>query len=92
MAKAALNALTLGLAGAWSPKVRANVVLPGPFLTDIADAWPEGQADGIATRNPMGRIGVPDDAVGVCLFLASDASRYVNGAQILLDGGTARTL
>ncbi|MGD9797883.1 MAG: SDR family NAD(P)-dependent oxidoreductase [Acidimicrobiia bacterium] len=92
MAKAALNALTLGLAGAWNPKVRANAVLPGPFATDIAEAWAPGQADGIAARNPMGRIGYPDDAVGVCLFLASDASSYVNGAQILLDGGTARTL
>jgi NAD(P)-dependent dehydrogenase (short-subunit alcohol dehydrogenase family) len=92
MAKAALNALTLGLAGAWPTKVRANAVLPGPFATDLAEAWPAGQAESIAARNPMGRIGVPDDAVGVCLFLASDASSYVNGAQILLDGGTARTL
>ena len=38
MAKAALNALTLGLAGAWAPKVRANLVLPGAFDTDITDA------------------------------------------------------
>ena len=92
MAKAALNALTLGLAGAWPHKVRANTILPGPFDTDIALAWPAGRIESIAARNPLGRIGVPSDAVGVCLFLASDASSYVNGAQILLDGGSARTL
>lgn len=42
--------------------------------------------------NPMKRIGVPHDMVGVCLFLASDASAYVNGAQLLVDGGFFRTL
>ena len=42
MAKAALNALTLGLAGAWAPKVRANLVLPGAFDTDITDGVGRG--------------------------------------------------
>ncbi len=92
MAKAALNALTLGLAGAWAPAVRANLVLPGAFDTDITNAWtPEMKAQAGA-MNPMGRIGRPDDMVGVCTFLASDASSYVNGAQILVDGGLFRTL
>jgi NAD(P)-dependent dehydrogenase (short-subunit alcohol dehydrogenase family) len=40
----------------------------------------------------MGRIGQPDDLVGLCLFLASDASRYINGAQVLADGGMFRSL
>jgi NAD(P)-dependent dehydrogenase (short-subunit alcohol dehydrogenase family) len=92
MAKAGLNALTLGLAGAWNPKVRANTVLPGAFDTDIVTHWPAGQAEAAAAGNPMRRIGNPADMVGVCLFLASDASAYVNGAQILLDGGSFRTL
>jgi NAD(P)-dependent dehydrogenase (short-subunit alcohol dehydrogenase family) len=92
MAKAALNALTLGLAGAWSPKVRANTVLPGAFDTDIVKAWAPGAVEAAAAMNPMGRIGRPDDMVGVCVFLASDASSYVNGAQILVDGGSFRTL
>jgi len=92
MAKAGLNALTLGLAGAWAPKVRANLVLPGAFDTDITLAWsPEMKAQAGAL-NPMGRIGRPDDMVGVCVFLASDASAYVNGAQVLVDGGLFRTL
>jgi NAD(P)-dependent dehydrogenase (short-subunit alcohol dehydrogenase family) len=92
MAKAGLNALTLGLAGAWNPKVRANTVLPGAFDTDIVTHWPAGQAESAAAGNPMGRIGTPQDMVGLCVFLASDASSYINGAQILVDGGSFRTL
>jgi NAD(P)-dependent dehydrogenase (short-subunit alcohol dehydrogenase family) len=92
MAKAGLNALTLGLAGAWAPKVRANLVMPGAFDTDITKPWgPEGKAQA-AALNPMKRIGRPEDMVGVCVFLASDASSYVNGAQVLVDGGFFRTL
>jgi NAD(P)-dependent dehydrogenase (short-subunit alcohol dehydrogenase family) len=92
MAKAGLNALTLGLAGAWAPKVRANLVMPGAFDTDISKAWgPEGQA-AAAAMNPMKRIGVPDDMASLCVFLASDAASYINGAQVLVDGGMFRTL
>jgi hypothetical protein len=40
----------------------------------------------------MRRMGQPDDMVGVCVFLASDAASYINGAQILADGGMFRTL
>lgn len=92
MAKAGLNALTLGLAGAWAPNVRANLVMPGAFDTDITKPWgAEGKAQA-AALNPMKRIGRPEDMVGVCVFLASDAASYVNGAQVLVDGGFFRTL
>jgi NAD(P)-dependent dehydrogenase (short-subunit alcohol dehydrogenase family) len=92
MAKAALNALTLGLAGAWNPKVRANLVLPGAFDTDIMKAWTPELKEYAMETNPLGRVGDPEDMVGACIFLASDASSYVNGAQILVDGGAYRTL
>lgn len=92
MAKAGLNALTLGLAGAWSPKVRANLVLPGAFDTDITKAWTPEMKTQAGAINPMRRIGQPEDMVGVCVFLASDAASYVNGAQILVDGGLFRSL
>jgi NAD(P)-dependent dehydrogenase (short-subunit alcohol dehydrogenase family) len=92
MAKAGLNALTLALAGTWSPKVRANLVLPGAFDTDIAKAWGDEAKQAIGQMNPMGRIGEPNDMVGLCRFLASDAAGYVNGAQILVDGGLFRSL
>ena len=92
MAKAGLNALTLALAGAWAPKVRANLVLPGAFDTDIAKAWGDDMKAAAGQVNPMKRIGQPEDMVGVCVFLASDAASYVNGAQVLVDGGLFRTL
>jgi len=90
MAKAGLNVLTLCLAGTWNPKVRANLILPGPFDTDIAKAWDPATKVRAAEMNPMGRLGQPDDLAGLCIFLASDASSYVNGAQILADGGAFR--
>jgi NAD(P)-dependent dehydrogenase (short-subunit alcohol dehydrogenase family) len=92
MAKAGLNALTLGLAGTWAPKVRANLVLPGAFETDITRAWPQGFKEQAIALNPMDRIGQPADLVGLCVFLASDAASYINGAQILVDGGMYRSL
>jgi NAD(P)-dependent dehydrogenase (short-subunit alcohol dehydrogenase family) len=92
MAKAGLNALTLGLAGAWAPRVRANLVLPSAFDTDITKAWPPEMKVQAEEINPMKRIGRPEDMVGVCVFLASDAASYVNGAQVLVDGGLFRTL
>ena len=92
MAKAGLNALTLGLAGAYLPTVRANTAMPGAFDTDITLAWTPEAVEAANALNPLGRIGQPRDMVGVCLFLASDASRYVNGACILVDGGAFRTL
>ena len=92
MAKAGLNALTLALAGTWAPKVRANLVLPGPFDTDIAQAWGAAAREAVARMNPLGRLGLPEDLVGLCCFLASPASSYVNGAQVLVDGGLFRSL
>jgi len=92
MAKAGLNALTLAIAGAYGPTVRANVVLPGAFDTDITNAWTPAMKEQAAAFNPLGRIGTPDDLVGLCVFLAGDAAAYVNGAQILVDGGAFRSL
>ena len=92
MAKAALNALTLGLAGAWAPDVRVNAVLPSASETDLTATWPDETKARIAAANPMHRLGRPEDTAAVCVFLASDAASYVNGAQIPVDGGLYRTL
>ena len=92
MAKAGLNALTLALAGTWAPKVRANLLIPGAFDTDIATHWPEEMRSAVAAMNPLGRMGRPADMVGIAVLLASDAGSYINGAQILVDGGLFRTL
>ena len=92
MAKAALNALTLGLAGAWNPKVRANLVLPSATETDLTGGWSSETKARVAETNPMKRLGCPEDVVGACIFLASAAASYVNGAQLRVDGGLYRSL
>lgn len=92
MAKAALNALTLALAGTWAPKVRANLVLPSATETDLTSAWPPDTKFRIADSNPMKRLARPEDFAGVCVFLASEAAGYINGAQVPVDGGMYRTL
>lgn len=92
MAKAALNALTLGLAGAWAPKVRVNLVLPSACETDMNSGWPAETKARVAESNPMRRLAHPDDIAGACVFLASDAAGYVNGAQLAVDGGLYRNL
>lgn len=86
-AKAGLNNLTEGLARVYAPKVRVNCIMPGPFLTDIADAWPEEVKASFADIVPLGRAGQPDEVVGAALYLASDASSFTTGATIRVDGG-----
>ena len=83
--KAAINAMTIGLAKALGPKVRVNCIAPGPFLTDVSGAWRDNQA----MKNTLGlkRFGEPDEIVGTALYLASDASSYTTGAIIRVDGG-----
>ena len=87
-AKAGLNALTVGLAEAFAPTVRVNAILPGPFDTDIAKAWPDEQR--AASFVPLQRLGRPDEVVGAALYLASAASSYTTGATIRIDGGITR--
>jgi NAD(P)-dependent dehydrogenase (short-subunit alcohol dehydrogenase family) len=89
-AKAALNAMTTGLVRTYGPKVRANVIMPGPFLTDIANAWDLDAFTENAKRTiPLGRGGEPHEVVGAALYLASNASSYTTGAVIKIDGGIA---
>jgi NAD(P)-dependent dehydrogenase (short-subunit alcohol dehydrogenase family) len=85
-AKAAVNAMTVALAKAFAPKVRVNCIAPGPFLTDVSTVWRENEA----FRQQLGlkRFGEPHEIVGTALYLASDASSYVTGQVIRVDGGT----
>jgi len=91
-AKAGLNALTIGLADAFGPKVRANAILPGPVLTDIADAWTEEMRTGIGKTIPLQRAGEAADFVGTALWLASPASAWVTGVLVRVDGGAFRQM
>ncbi|MGB0920758.1 MAG: SDR family NAD(P)-dependent oxidoreductase [Alphaproteobacteria bacterium] len=88
-AKAGLNNLTESMAHAYGPKVRVNCILPGPFLTDISNAWDDNVKEHFKKIAPLQRAGNPDEIVGLALYLASDASTYTTGALIKVDGGIA---
>ncbi|HEY8618384.1 SDR family oxidoreductase [Phenylobacterium sp.] len=84
-AKAALNAMTVSLAHEYGPKVRVNTLSAGPFLTDIAKAWPEEARE--RANNALGRPGRPEEVVTTALYLASPASSFTTGAIVRVDGG-----
>ena len=89
-AKAGLNAVTVGFAHAFAPKVRVNCIIPGPFLTDIAKAWDmdafqQRAADSILLQ----RGGEPNEIVGAALYFASAASSYTTGALLTVSGGSS---
>src|SRR5436305_1329135 len=87
-AKAGLSTLTVGFARAFAPSVRVNTIVPGPFLTDISKAWDMQAFELMAERSiPLRRGGRPEEIVGAALYLASDASSYVTGTTIAIDGG-----
>jgi len=90
-AKAALNALTSGFAAAFSPNVRVNCIVVGPFGTDVSDHWadPRDKSNPGYTAGGM-RIGRPDEIAGAALYLASEASSFTNGALLRIDGGPVR--
>jgi NAD(P)-dependent dehydrogenase (short-subunit alcohol dehydrogenase family) len=84
-AKAALNAMSVSLAREYAPKVRVNSISPGPFLTDIADAWPASARE--RADNSLRRPGRPDEIVTTALYLASPHSTFTTGTVIKVDGG-----
>ena len=87
-AKAAVNNLTVSLSRAFAPHVRVNCIVPGPFLTDISKAWDLEQfAQRARQAYALQRGGEPHEIVGAALFLASDASSYVTGTLVNVDGG-----
>jgi NAD(P)-dependent dehydrogenase (short-subunit alcohol dehydrogenase family) len=89
-AKAGLNALTAAAAQEYGPRgIRVNGIICGTFDTDsLRSSLPsEEAAVAAASRISVGRIAHADEIVGAALFLAGDASSYVNGEMIVLDGG-----
>ena len=91
MAKSGLNAMTVALADALGPKVRVNCILPGAILTDISKAWSPETIDH-AHDTPMGRAGYAEDFPGAALFFASEASAWITGTCLRVDGGMAKGL
>jgi len=85
--KAALNTVSVALAKEFAPKVRVNVISPGSFATDIADAWQDTEA--MQARIGLKRFGEAQEIVGTALYLAGDMASYTTGANIRVDGGSA---
>lgn len=87
--KGGIAQLTKSLAVAWSGKgIQVNALAPGYMATDMNTALLEDpvRSASILGRIPAGRWGTPEDMAGPCVFLASDASDYVSGAVIPVDG------
>lgn len=90
ISKAAITGLTRSQAEAWSPHgVCANTIIPGFVLTPLtqpAQAIP-GRVEALAARTMTGRNGHPADFAGIAVLLASNASAYITGQAICVDGG-----
>lgn len=81
------RALALELA---EKNIRVNAIAPGPVDTEGLRAIYRGDPEGLRARLadvPLGRLGLPEEMAEVCLFLASERSSYVNGHNLVADGG-----
>jgi len=89
--KGAVLALTRSLAVQFAGKgVRSNAISPGPIETPLLMDWllkDEAAKQLRLARNPSGRFGKPEEIVNVGIYLASDESRWTNGANFVVDGG-----
>jgi 2-deoxy-D-gluconate 3-dehydrogenase len=88
--KAAVANLTRALANEWaSLGINVNAIAPSYFTTELTSAIREDaeRSETLLARLPAGRFGEPEDLKGAVVFLASDASRYVHGTILPVDGG-----
>jgi gluconate 5-dehydrogenase len=86
--KAGLIGLTRELAASWGRRgIRVNAIAPGFFHSRLADAVIDIYERSIQENNVIPRIGAEGELKGVTVFLASDASSYVTGQTIAVDGG-----
>jgi len=86
--KAGLLGLTRELAASWGRRgIRVNAIAPGFFHSRLADPAIQYAEPAIKARNPIARVGDAGELKGVAVFLASDASNYITGQVIVVDGG-----
>lgn len=88
--KGGIGTLTMALANEWASKgVNVNAIAPGYIATDVTAALraDRGRNEQILGRIPAGRWGTPDDLKGAVVFLSSEASNYVHGTILTVDGG-----
>jgi NAD(P)-dependent dehydrogenase (short-subunit alcohol dehydrogenase family) len=91
--KAAIIGLTRDLAQQWTGRkgIRVNALAPGFFHSEMTEQYPEGYLDMMMIRVPAGRAGEARELVSAAIFLASDASSYVTGARLPVEGGMLTT-
>ena len=89
--KGAVLSLTRSLAVQFGPNgIRTNAICPGPVETPLLMDWllkDEAAKQLRLARNPTGRFGKPEEIVQLAIYLASDESRWTNGASLVVDGG-----
>jgi NAD(P)-dependent dehydrogenase (short-subunit alcohol dehydrogenase family) len=85
--KAAVVHLTRQFAAELAPKVRVNAIAPGIVRTDLARALWENYEQQLSEGLPLRRIGEPEDIAKAAVFLAGDASSWMTGQTIVVDGG-----
>jgi NAD(P)-dependent dehydrogenase (short-subunit alcohol dehydrogenase family) len=91
--KAAIIGLTRDLAAQWTGRkgIRVNALAPGFFPSEMTEQYPDGYIEQMLVRVPAGRAGDAEELVAALLFLASDASSYVTGITLPVDGGMLTT-
>ncbi len=90
--KAGVLGLTRELAGRWGRHaIRVNAVAPGFFPSRMSQALIDEVKEQYEAATPLGRIGRPGELKGAVLFLASEASSYITGQTIVVDGGQTAT-
>ena len=86
--KAGLMGLTRELAASWGRHgIRVNAIAPGFFHSRLSDSSIAQVESSLNAVTPLGRVGSPGELKGVAVFLASDASNYITGQTIVVDGG-----